>query len=68
MKLVGGLYMRHPLGYTCYNVRYMSLFFNLDHANWTWGCVALTILYSTLGEENVFKKRQLIRYMSLFHV
>lgn len=48
------------------NVRYMSMFSNINHINWAWEYVALGVLYSALGKVTIFEMRQLVGYMSLF--
>lgn len=48
------------------DVRYTWMFSNLDHVSWAWGCGILIMLYSVLGEANVFEMRQLSSYMRLF--
>ncbi|CAL5209559.1 unnamed protein product [Lathyrus oleraceus] len=48
------------------DAKYMWLFNSLEHCSWELGCVALIILYVSLGEATVFETTQLAGYMSLF--
>lgn len=56
-EVVAMVYMLHLVACTLFsnkssvyiNARYMWMFSSLDVTNWAWGCMALTILYTTLG-------------------
>lgn len=70
------VYMLYPVACTLFankshvyiHVMYMWLFSSLDDISWTWGCVVLTILYTSLGVATVFETRQLAGYLSLLQV
>lgn len=47
------------------DAQYVCLFSSLDVTSWAWGCVALTILYASLGMTKVFETRQLVGYLRL---
>lgn len=37
------------------DTNYISLSYELEHVNWAWMCVALTILYTALREASILK-------------
>lgn len=57
------VYMLHPVTCTLLSdkfhvyidARHPWLFNSLEHKNWAWGCVSLTIIYATLGVTTSFE-------------
>ena len=50
------------------DARYMWLLSSLEDIGWAWGCVELTILYTSLGVATPFETRQLAGYLSLLQI
>lgn len=64
-EAVAMVYMLHLIGciiltdksHVYINLKYMWMFSNFDHVSGVWRCVALTVLYSTLGDVTIFEIR-----------